>query len=160
MKYLVLLLFLPIFLIADVNEEYSKIFCDHLAKENYDKCEETLDDWQTYYNPGLGQIAALRAFSLLCKGEFEAGRSLLEEALECIPETHLTESKKEEIRKVLQESSSLVWTLKDTSYSEIMPFSRSQKKVDGSRCECMNDCLGPNPSGALQILLCMILCSL
>tara|TARA_A100001015_G_C14910657_1_gene680341 strand:+ start:542 stop:703 length:162 start_codon:yes stop_codon:yes gene_type:complete len=52
MKYLLLILFFPFFLMADINEEYSELFSQYLAEENFEKCEEILNDWEDYHNPG------------------------------------------------------------------------------------------------------------
>ena len=120
MKYLLLILFFPFFLMADINEEYSELFSQYLAEENFEKCEEILNDWEDYHNPGSGQITALRASLLLCKGEIEDGKNLLEEALNSIPEEYLSNSMKSIIIKMMGQPPSLSLTSKEESYPHIM----------------------------------------
>lgn len=159
-KCLVLMLFFPCFLMANINDEYSELFCQYLSQGNFYECEEVLDDWERYYNPGSGQIAALKALSLLCAGETVSGRNLLEEALNSIPERSLTDSMKSIIRNTVDHPSSLTLEARDISYDHIRSCRSQKAKADGSKSECMNECLGPNPSGGLQLILCLILCSL
>lgn len=128
MKHLFLILCFPFFLMADINEEYSELFSSYLSEENFDKCEEILDAWEGYRETEPGQITALRASLLLCEGEIEEGKSLLEKALNNIPDSCLSDSMKSVIKKMIEQSPSLPLASKGISSPHIILCKRKQPK--------------------------------
>lgn len=107
-----------------------------------------------------GQIGVLRALSFLCKGEIESGKTLLDESLNSIPESRLSDTNKDSIRKIVEQFPSIASSVRGISYFHILDCKKGKSNSEVSKGECMNECLGPNPSGGLQVLLCLILCSI
>ena len=128
MKFLLSILLFPILMFADINEEYSELFSQSLVEEKFEECEEILRDWEENCTPGIGQISALKASLLFCKGEMEKGEVYLEEAFNNIPEIYLSSFTKSIIRKMVEQSPLLALTAKNISYPHITLCKRKQPK--------------------------------
>lgn len=138
MKFVFFIVLFPFVLLADINEECSELYCQYLSAESYDECEEVLDYWENYNNPGSGQIGVLRALSFLCKGEIESGKTLLDESLNSIPESRLSDTNKDSIRKIVEQFPSIASSVRGISYFHILDCKKGKSNSEVSKGECMN----------------------
>ncbi|MCB1109867.1 MAG: hypothetical protein KDK64_02710 [Chlamydiia bacterium] len=100
LKWLLGVVLLPILVFSNMNEKYSELFAEKLIEQDINGCHQILDEWERYEPHMLPTIQGLRATVLLFEGNIVESAALMDEALDKLEGTTLSEETVQSIREL------------------------------------------------------------